>query len=94
MLKRMQIDRLKVDQSFVRNVEHDPKDQAIVDAIARMAEGCGLTVIAEGIETNAQARFMQNYAAEGQGYLFGAPMPAGEFEQRFIKTKRSMIAAA
>ena len=94
MLKRMQIDRLKVDQSFVRNVESDPKDQAIVDAIARIAEGCDLTVIAEGVETAAQAEFMRAYAAEGQGYLFGAPMTAAQFEERFIKNKRSLIAAA
>ncbi|MBS9722124.1 EAL domain-containing protein [Tianweitania sp. BSSL-BM11] len=91
MLKRIEIDRLKIDQSFVRNVEHDPKDQAIVEAIASIAEGCGLNVIAEGIETEAQARFMQASAVEGQGYLFGAPMPAAEFEQHFIKNRHAQL---
>ena len=84
MLKRIEIDRLKVDRSFVRHVDTDLRDQAIVDAIARMAQGCGLSVIAEGIETEAQADHMQAYACEGQGYLWGRPMTAADFASRFI----------
>lgn len=81
MLKEIAITRLKVDRSFVREIEWSGKDQAIVDAIARMAKGCGLTVIAEGIETEEQADLMRDYAVEGQGYLYGRPMTASAFEQ-------------
>ena len=81
MLKEIAINRLKVDRSFVREVQWSGKDQAIVDAIARMAKGCGLTVIAEGIETEEQADLLRSYAAEGQGYLYGKPMPAAAFAE-------------
>ncbi|MFD2237440.1 putative bifunctional diguanylate cyclase/phosphodiesterase [Aureimonas populi] len=94
MLKRIEIDRLKVDRSFVRNVEADVRDQAIVEAVARMAQGCGLTVIAEGIETEGQARFMQRHATEGQGYLFGRPMTAAAFASRFGADGAGASAAA
>lgn len=94
MLKRIGLDRLKIDRSFVRNVDTDVRDQAIVDAIARMAEGCRLGVIAEGIETDAQATYMQRFAAEGQGYLFGRPMTANDFKDRFLSVPRSSLTAA
>ncbi|WAP70133.1 bifunctional diguanylate cyclase/phosphodiesterase [Jiella pelagia] len=81
MLKEIAITRLKVDRSFVREIEWSGKDQAIVDAIARMAKGCDLTVIAEGIETEEQADLMRDYADEGQGYLYGRPMTARAFEE-------------
>lgn len=93
MLKRIQVDRLKIDRSFVQQVDTDPRDQAIVDAITRLAEGCDLSVIAEGIETASQARFMQSYATEGQGYLFGRPMTAADFEDRFLARETSPVAA-
>ncbi|MAU94884.1 MAG: bifunctional diguanylate cyclase/phosphodiesterase [Fulvimarina sp.] len=83
MLKEIAITRLKVDRSFVREIQWCAKDQAIVDAIARMAKGCELTVIAEGIETEEQAELMRNYAVEGQGYLYGRPMTATAFETRY-----------
>lgn len=84
MLKRIEIDRLKIDRSFVRHVDTDAIDQAIVDAISRMAQACKLEVIAEGIETEVQASFMKDYAAEAQGYHFGRPMRAAEFEKRLL----------
>lgn len=93
MLKRIELDRLKVDRSFVQNVDTDERDQAIVDAIARMAKGCSLSVIAEGIETEEQALFMQRHAQEGQGYLFGRPMPASAFSERFLEPLTSASAA-
>ncbi|WP_062016114.1 EAL domain-containing protein [Aureimonas sp. AU4] len=79
MLKQLDITRLKIDRSFVRDIETDRKDQGIVDAVVRMAEGCGLEVIAEGIETAEQARYLAGRLAEGQGYLFGKPMPFEAF---------------
>ncbi|MBB3950777.1 bifunctional diguanylate cyclase/phosphodiesterase [Aureimonas jatrophae] len=79
MLKQLDITRLKIDRSFVRDIETDRKDQGIVDAVVRMAEGCGLDVIAEGIETAGQARYLAGRLTEGQGYLFGKPMPFEAF---------------
>ncbi|WP_193227797.1 bifunctional diguanylate cyclase/phosphodiesterase [Aureimonas psammosilenae] len=83
LLKQLDITRLKIDRSFVREIETDRKDQAIVDAVVRMAEGCDLAVIAEGIETRGQASYLRERVAEGQGYLFGRPLTAGSFTQAF-----------
>ncbi|MCQ8781562.1 bifunctional diguanylate cyclase/phosphodiesterase [Mangrovibrevibacter kandeliae] len=83
MLKEIAITRLKVDRSFVLDVETSRKDQAIIEAIATMAKGCDLAVTAEGVETAEQARFMEAYAIEAQGYLFGRPMTATMFEEQF-----------
>ncbi|MCK6412102.1 MAG: EAL domain-containing protein [Azonexus sp.] len=79
-LKRFDIDYLKIDQSFVRDMENNPGDRAIVEAMVVMAHKLGMKVIAEGIETEAQRAFL--FAAGcnyGQGYLFSRPVPAGAF---------------
>ncbi|WP_182422204.1 EAL domain-containing protein [Aureimonas sp. ME7] len=81
MLKQLDITRLKIDRSFVRDIETSRKDQGIVDAVVRMAEGCDLQVIAEGIETRSQANYLHGRVSEGQGYLFGKPMPFDAFRQ-------------
>jgi diguanylate cyclase (GGDEF)-like protein/PAS domain S-box-containing protein len=85
MLKQLDITRLKIDRSFVREIETNRKDQAIVDAVIRMAEGCDLAVIAEGIETKAQADYLRGRLPEGQGYLFGKPMTGGSFSLSFVE---------
>ncbi len=72
LLKQLAITRLKIDRSFIRDIETDRKDQGIVDAVVRMARGCDLEVIAEGIETRAQADYLRERLSEGQGYLFGS----------------------
>lgn len=87
MLKQLDITRLKIDRSFVRDIEKDRMDQAIVDAITRMAEGADLAVIAEGIETSAQLHHLRGRVAEGQGYLFGKPMRSSDFAERFLPAK-------
>lgn len=84
MLKNFPVTRLKIDRSFVSGPDTGAKDLVIVEAIARLAQGLKLEVIAEGIETHAQADLMRVYCEEGQGYLFGRPMTAGVFEKTYL----------
>lgn len=76
-LKRLPIDEIKIDRSFVQDAPNDPNDAALVDAILSVARHLRLKVVAEGVETRAQAEFLQ---ARGhivqQGYLHGRPAPA------------------
>ncbi|CAN7644231.1 bifunctional diguanylate cyclase/phosphodiesterase [Acidovorax sp. LjRoot117] len=80
-LKRFQIYKLKIDQSFVRDLEDDANDRAIVSAIIRMAQALGMQTTAEGVETDGQLDFLRAQGCdEGQGYLFSRPLPAAAFE--------------
>jgi diguanylate cyclase len=79
-LRRLPIDALKIDQSFVRNVTTDPGDAAIVLAIINMGTSLHLRVVAEGVETRRQLAFLQAQGCpEGQGHYFSRPVTAGEF---------------
>lgn len=78
-LKRFPIEIIKIDRSFVRDLQVDPEDGAIVDALIGLGRSLGIQVVAEGIETKAQRDFLATLGcAVGQGYLFGAAIPAGE----------------
>ncbi|TAN47524.1 MAG: EAL domain-containing protein [Methylococcaceae bacterium] len=80
-LKNFNVDYLKIDQSFIRDLCSDPSDLALCDAIIVMARKLGLKVIAEGIETQEQKDLLIHAGCDiGQGYLFAKPMPRKEFE--------------
>ena len=84
-LKRLAVDKLKIDQSFVRDLENDA---AIVRAIIQLGQALQLAVIAEGVETEAQLTFLADLGCdEIQGYLFSRPVPAEELSPCWKKVR-------
>ena len=80
-LRRLPVEKLKIDQSFVRGLPECKDDAIIVRAIVELGHALGYTVIAEGVESEQQLVYLRdNGCDEGQGYLFGRPMPPKEFE--------------
>lgn len=83
-LKRFDIDFLKIDKSFIGNLDTDANDFALAEAIVSMAHKLGLKVVAEGVETEAQSRLLMDIGCDyAQGFLFSRALPADEFE-RFL----------
>lgn len=81
-LKRLPVDMLKIDQSFVRDATHDPNDAEIIRAIVAMARSLGLALIAEGVEQQDQLDFLQSQDCHlYQGYLFSKPLPQDAFRE-------------
>jgi diguanylate cyclase len=79
-LKKLPIDALKIDQSFVRNLPSDDDDASIVIAMITLGRNLHLRVIAEGVETRQQLTFLKEHnCPEGQGYFFSRPLPAEDF---------------
>ena len=80
-LKRLPLDQIKIDQSFVQDITFDPNDATIVQTIIAMTQALGLNVIAEGVETEDQRLFLERHQCHAfQGYLFGKPLPLAQFE--------------
>lgn len=81
-LKRFRMDRLKIDQSFVRDIHSDADDRAIVATIIGLARSLGCETIAEGVETEQQLAFLREQGCnQAQGYLISRPLPGPEFER-------------
>ena len=84
-LKLLPINTLKIDRSFVKDIEADPNDADICDVTVLLAHKLGLEVVAEGVETEAQLKFLRSIGCEKiQGYLISQPLPAAQAEQ-FIR---------
>jgi len=96
-LKRFPIDKLKIDQSFVRDLTVDPDDAAIAISVITLAHSLRRRVIAEGVETEAQLAVLQRHNCDAiQGYLFSRPPPADRFMELLTSGKRlaaSQVAA-
>ena len=85
-LQRFSVDKLKIDQSFVKRLMNGPQDLAIVSAIIQIARSLQLTTTAEGIEDEPVRQQLATLGCEqGQGYLFARPMPAAQFEAQFLR---------
>ncbi len=82
-LKKLPLDQLKIDQSFIHDITHDCDSAIIVQTIIAMANNLGMEVIAEGVETEEQRSFLcEHHCLSFQGYLFGKPTPVDQFEQQ------------
>lgn len=94
-LKQFPIDLIKIDRHFVRDLQVDPEDGAIVEAILGLARALGLQVVAEGVETSAQRDFLAALGCKyGQGYLFGPAVPAAEVPDLLIRPNQAGRRAA
>jgi diguanylate cyclase (GGDEF)-like protein/PAS domain S-box-containing protein len=89
-LTRFPLARIKIDRSFVHNITDNTEHAAIVRSLIAMAHNLGLEVIAEGVETQAQAEFLlAEHCEEAQGFLYAKPLPAGEFEDYLRSNRRA-----
>jgi EAL domain-containing protein (putative c-di-GMP-specific phosphodiesterase class I) len=93
-LKRFPIDKLKIDQTFIRDLSVDSDDAAIVQAIIALAHGLRLRVVAEGVERADQYDYLRGLGNdEYQGYLFSKPLPADEVERHLFGNAPAAAAA-
>jgi EAL domain-containing protein (putative c-di-GMP-specific phosphodiesterase class I) len=91
-LKRLAVDELKIDRSFVMNMEHDSADAAIVRSTIDLGRNLGLRVVAEGVETDGAWRILEDCRCDlAQGYLISRPLPADELS-RWLSVRHPVAA--
>jgi two-component system CheB/CheR fusion protein len=92
-LQRLPIGRLKIDQSFVRNLGASAESDGIVQAVIALAHGLNMSVVAEGVETPAQLERLRAFGCDfGQGYLFGRPRKASDLREELRRGVPSELA--
>ncbi|MBI2275857.1 MAG: EAL domain-containing protein [Dechloromonas sp.] len=90
-LRRLPVDRLKIDQSFVHEMEADEQKKTMVREIIHLSQAFDLSIIAEGVETHGELAFLADHGChEYQGYLFSRPLPASDFERLLRRGSRLM----
>ncbi|WP_153731957.1 GGDEF domain-containing phosphodiesterase [Sporosarcina obsidiansis] len=88
-LKKYPIDIIKIDRSFIQDIETDPKNEAIAKTIINLAHNLGMTVIAEGVETDSQAKIMKDSKCQiAQGFLYSRAVPPEVIEENYLKALR------
>ena len=93
-LSKLPLDQLKIDRSFVVNLPVSRNDMIIAQTVIAMAKGLGLAVIAEGVETEAQRRFLEAHCCDAyQGYLFSRPVPTAAFEDYVAHGRQAILSA-
>ncbi|GAA0852752.1 putative bifunctional diguanylate cyclase/phosphodiesterase [Aliiglaciecola litoralis] len=91
-LQQLPVDIIKIDRSFVRNLDNNPHDKVIVKAIIQLAQTLDILVVAEGVENETQSHFLtENQCFVMQGYLFSQALPAEEFESFFVSYNESIV---
>lgn len=94
-LKRLPANELKIDRGFVRDLEQDSDDAAIISAIVALGQALGLRIVAEGVETGGQQAFLTRLGCDSlQGYLLGRPIPAEQFMSRMQASRDGNEAVA
>ena len=85
-LKQLPIDEIKIDRAFVSKLDRDEEDKAMITTILKMAQIFGLSIVAEGVETEGQWKYLRERNCDYfQGYLFATPLPREEFEHFYLK---------
>jgi diguanylate cyclase (GGDEF)-like protein len=88
-LKQLPIDEIKIDRAFVSKLDQDEEDQAMITTILKMAQIFGLSIVAEGVETEGQWKYLRERGCDYfQGYLFARPLPAEQFEQFYLENHK------
>lgn len=84
-LKMLEVDKLKIDRSFIEDITENPNDRAIVESIIAMGHTLGLEIVAEGVETKAQVEMLHAIGCDViQGYYYSRPLPIEDFEKRWL----------
>lgn len=91
-LQKMPIHLLKIDRSFIRELDRNPEDRTIVKTIIAMAHSLGIEVIAEGVERVEQMEMLKTFGCDmAQGFLFSRPVPAGEFTRLLAENRKVTV---
>lgn len=88
-LKKLPVDVLKIDRSFISDIESDPSDSAIVAGIIALAKNLGMSTVAEGVETEPQRYILEQLGCDSfQGYLVSKPVPPELFAEQFLTPEK------